>query len=215
MKPSIALLVGVGLLITLTLCGCSGGVSTEAPAVDTASLPAANWYPLKVGSWWTYDVTHDTSLINPAPGQKFIAKYEGTVHVDRKVTQGGLSWFKLHFTALIGGYYALARHDATGLLGKDMPVAATKEYAIKKPIRVGTTWLGAETGITYKITSLTKTVTVPAGTFNNCMAIFCNDTPAGTKTTAYYAPGVGKVLVVTTKDAKPAFRMELKTYVLN
>jgi len=214
MMLKITMIVGAGLLIALLLCGCSGGTSTDAPVVDTATLPAANWFPMKVGDSWTYDVTHDTSLINPVPGEKLIAKYTGTISTPSKVTQGGLSWFKVHFAALIGGYDALARQDANGLLTKDMPAAATREYVIKKPIIVGATWQGAETGATYKITSKTKSVTVPAGTFTNCLAVLCTDTSAGTKSTAYYAPGVGKVLVVTMKGTKLAFKLECKSYVL-
>lgn len=216
MVLKITMVVGVGLIIALMLCGCSGGTSTEAPVVDTAALPAANWFPLKIGNSWTYAVTQDTSLINLAPGEKFIAKYTGVMSAPSKVTQGGLSWFKMHFAgpAIIGSYDALARHDVNGLLGKDLPKTAPREYAIKKPIKVGTTWKGGKTGIGFKITSLTKTVTVPKGTFKNCLVVVCTDTPSGTKTTVSYAPGVGKILVVAMKGTKLAVKWELKSYVL-
>ena len=208
-------LIGVGLLIVFALCGCSGGTSTPAATVDSAAtLPAANWFPLKVGNSWTYQVTQDLSVTNPAPSEKFIYTYTGTMSVPSQVSQSGLSWFKMHFAASLGSYDALARHDANGLLGKDMPVTAPREYAIKKPIAVGATWNGGKAGITFKITSLTKTVTVPTGIFKNCLSILCTDTPGNTKTTAYYAPGVGKILVVAMKGTKQAFRYELKSYVL-
>lgn len=209
------MVVGVGLLIALMLCGCSGGTNTAVPSVDSeAVLPAAKWFPLAIGNSWTYNITQDTSLITPEPGQKLIAKYSGTMSSPSKMTQGGLVWYNMHFAALIGSYDALARRDANGLLGKDMPPAAPREYAIKAPIQVGATWNGGKTGIGFKITSLTKKVTVPKGTFKNCLVVVSTDTPANTKTTTYYAPGVGKILVIAMKGTKLAVKWELTNYVL-
>jgi hypothetical protein len=56
-----------------------------------------------------------------------------------------------------------------------------------------------------EVISLNETVTVPAGTYSNCLQTedFTPIDPAGTEF-KYYAPGIGNVLTINTDTGKRA-----------
>ena len=70
--------------------------------------------------------------------------------------------------------------------------------------------------MTYRVESIQESVTVPAGTFDNCLKIkfiFKNyEGNIANKLDMYYAKGVGRVMTVREKPVETALRGELIEY---
>jgi len=99
------------------------------------------------------------------------------------------------------GYYVLARQHSGD---KSPKFVADKFYILKFPLNKGTTWKENLVGMVMHniIESTVATVTVPAGTFNNCLLIkklYYNkddEKKAVQESLLWFAPGVGNVKVV-------------------
>ncbi|MGH7966852.1 MAG: hypothetical protein ACRERD_34355, partial [Candidatus Binatia bacterium] len=71
------------------------------------------------------------------------------------------------------------------------PAGTEPRFFIKTPLEVGTAWKNQDGR--YEITAIDETVTVPAGTFTNCIEV-TNKSESGKVTiVSLYAPGVGVV----------------------
>lgn len=116
-------------------------------------------------------------------------------------------------------------HDSKGQSYAYDPYGLRSErrYLLKLPLTAGTRWLSI-TSLTsverYVITADSATVTVPAGTFRECIQVRSRDRRGrhGTlEALFYYAPKVGLVKVVTSLDRRyqkvPQWRLELVKYV--
>jgi hypothetical protein len=200
------------LMAVLLLCG-------RASAADADEL----YYPLKAGRRWEYKVTSDRSdtktlvITNQAPKEV----NERTV-IPRKWEMGKTVFFQL-MGKDEGGVYRFAEQGGE----KAPPIPITpKEYELKYPVTEGTTWdLTAKVGdvkvpVNLTIESVTDTVTVPAGTFKNCVKVKTAGEEKGrASVTAYewYAPQVGVVksmVILKRKDQSGAMTSESRTYLL-
>ena len=84
-------------------------------------------------------------------------------------------------------------------------------FILKQPTEVGTSWLG-EHGGTTKITQTDASVTVPAGSYAQCLrTVEEGGRPPGSRYETTYCPGVGMVLLVVSAAGSEA-RAELKSY---
>ncbi|HEY0708108.1 MAG TPA: hypothetical protein VGG33_14990 [Polyangia bacterium] len=154
--------------------------ATASPAAPVAEAPAPDdarqYYPLEPGWKWAYDVQRGTEQI--------LAVY--TVRA-RQGSQAELQTGEetIRYEVRPEG---IARASSTGEEDKRTP---STDYILRSPIRMGSRWPIADGQAT--ITAVGQTITVPAGTFTNCVTVeeAREGPPRLVRTT--YAPGVGPV----------------------
>lgn len=182
-----------------------------------------SYYPLKEGMRWEYRVTSDKGgtkklvITNLRPREV----QERTV-IPRKWEMDGTTFYYL-MAKDEGGIYRFAEQTSENAAPT---VISPKEYEIRFPVAEGTTWdITAKLGdgkVTVSLTmeSVTDTVTVPAGTFKNCVKIRqVGEDKGNAAVTAYewHAPKVGVVKSLVTLKLKSkggAMASESLTYQL-
>jgi hypothetical protein len=171
------------------------------------------FFPLKEGMTWTYVITSDKhptqkiSITNLPPRE-----INGVKLTPRKSQAGEATTYFLIGSDDSGIY----RYGEQKSENSEPIITQPKDYYLRNPVALGTTWdsytkLGdIDLTITLEIQSLSDEVTVPAGTFKECLKIKHTgsnqkDDP-GVSVEAYewFAPNVGlvKCLVVITKAEK-------------
>lgn len=184
---SILVTLATGLLVA----GCAtakGGVKS-----DVRGTTAGEYYPLKVGNSWTYQVNflgedHTDSVVIEKEAEGFFVDTQGT-----RTTV-----------------------DAYG-------VRDDKRYLLREPVESGTTWtnvVSVETAEHYKILSVGAACTVPAGKFPDCVVVESRVRVKGGNliNELTFARGVGVVRVDMVLEANgkriPQTRRELSAWQL-
>ncbi len=202
----------LSILLVFSLASCS-----EKPV-------GSEYFPLNEGMSWTYSLKTEYSnkeeslekelTITNLGKEKFGKK---TYYVRR--TSSGIDYY--HNFDETGLY-----REALRTLVESKPrLDRANRYVLKLPLAIGTEWReisrpllmlrvypyrvrvgkDAQVPLIYRIESLSETVTVPAGTFENCIKVVANgtfntytdavsgDTEIPIKVEEWYAPGVGLV----------------------
>ena len=211
MQRTIAALF-IALILVLLVAGCGGGGSTSTP--ETAA-----YLPLAIGNEWHYQyneytqpasvrargamLRHHSGLAPASKVQSKDLEAEDVVQITGIQQIGGAQWYSA-VAQYVGGEPAdpiYLRHIAQGLQRKDA-LSDPAFYMIRTPIEVGTTWtvfFGSGSATYHEdfiITSVGQTVSVPAGTYDNCIVIENIFQQAGQPDdviTYWYSPGVGQV----------------------
>ncbi|MEW6660307.1 MAG: hypothetical protein AB1424_16805 [Thermodesulfobacteriota bacterium] len=163
---------------------------------------AEKYYPLKEGMTWVYGVTADRpgalkiKITNLAPRE-----LQGQTVTPRKWEVGAS--VRTYFIAKDDfGVYRYAEQMTDSAEPK---VVTPKVYYLKNPVDKGTYWdISTKMGendlkVTVTIEGIREKVTVPAGTYNECVKVKheggTQDAKTGLSLTAYewYAPAVGLV----------------------
>jgi len=182
-----------------------------------------SYYPLKEGLRWEYAVmsakggAQKLIITNLAPRE-----VNGVKVTPRKWEMGGASFIELMEKDNNGIY----RYGEQGAENQTPVVLTPKEYHLKFPITHGSSWnmttkMDNHTlKVSLTVESVSDEVTVPAGTFKDCLEIKqVGGDDAGASVLAYewYAPGVGIVKsMATIKEKSPqgAITSESRTYQL-
>ena len=160
--------------LALILCACAGSTTRVKPGPAEETPPLASYFPLEVGSRWTYQVRsgHQVSV-----QEVRIVDREGRYFVD---DQGGALYF-----------------DGDGL--RD-----THRYLVLGPVRRGATWqstLPDGRVERYEVLATDAMVQVPAGTFEDVIVVRAT-TPADERADLEiewsWAPDVGLVRMTST-----------------
>jgi hypothetical protein len=164
----------LSFLLSCASAPSSPGTTRSAPPED-----AQEYYPLQAGWKWAYDVER--------AGERILA----VTSVQER---------RLNVVLLQAGGETL-RYDIgpAGIARTAMPSAydeASKrtnssDFLIKNPVRSGNTW--PIDGGTATITGVGRSVTVAAGTFENCLIVEEARTGPARLVRTTYAPGVGPV----------------------
>ena len=161
-----------------SLLSCAGAPAPTATARAAPPEEALEYYPLQTGWKWAYDVERG--------GERILAV---TAVQERRpnaaLLQAGGETLRYDI-----GPAGIAR---AGLPGLDEATkrATSTDFLIKNPVRPGSSW--PIDGGTATITGVGRSVTVAAGTFDNCLIVeeARSGPPRLVRTT--YAPGVGPV----------------------
>ena len=181
----------LALSLLLSLLGCAH--STRAPGPGARP---ADYYPLAVGSEWTWEDRSPQLPTGPTPLR--------TVRVLERTADG---------------YY---RDSARGELRIGACLQDRARSLLCGPIAVGTRWssvISPESTESYAIVGVGERVTTPAGTFEGCVRVRAN-TRAAADTELIneisYAPGVGpvRIEIITVRNGKavPQLRAVLRSY---
>ena len=166
--PLTALALALGALACAT--APDRVVNTAAPSA--AGISPADYYPLAVGTAWTYEVrgggrtTRDTVKIIGQDGPWFLDDHRGRL-----------------------------RLEADGVRDRD-------RYLLRAPLTTGKTWSAVEQMVVqrFEVAATDAAVTVPAGRFERCVVIRNEQAIAagGRYVTEWtYAPGVGLIALKT------------------
>lgn len=90
----------------------------------------------------------------------------------------------------------------------------TPRLVLKAPLQEGARWTATVGGrsYTYEILSTTRTVSVAAGTFENCLLIRGKAEGIPGATNEYYAPSIGRILTSFSTDTGERRNIELLSY---
>lgn len=163
---------------------------TGVPLTTVTPTPTANtvsdFIPLKVGNSWKYEgqgneyAAYTQKVIYEA-GNKYQAMYDNGGTVLANV-------FEVKPDSIVNTYREAEVYDNKNVLeqsdNKDIIV-------LKAPLQVGTTWVSED--VNYAIADMNASVTVPAGTFTNCMRVHLAYKD-NSSLDIYYKKGVGPVL---------------------
>ena len=169
-----------GVVGACLLAALSCATKAAPPAAVTAPPPedARQYYPLELGWRWAYDVQRGNEQILAVYSVR--ARHGSSVEL-----QAGAE--VITYEVLPEG---IARSRSPGM-GETEKRAPSTDYILRSPIRVGSRWPINDGEAS--ITAVGQTITVPAGTFTNCVTVQeSRDAPLRLVRTTY-APGVGPV----------------------
>ncbi|MCK5134060.1 MAG: hypothetical protein KAR40_18160 [Candidatus Sabulitectum sp.] len=206
------------------------GCGDSSPAGPHSGSDSA-YYPLSVGNQWVYsrsgsisvagipistisgeNIADITGQVSHGEGfQVYVQEYNLSDTVD---TAGQIVVLDSTFTTYMNvtdagvySYLSLAGSDSVGF--------------VPFPLQVGATWqFSEEPPMTGEILSLTETVSVPAGTFENCLEMRITWIEAGNtvENVTDFAPNVGRVRNVYTQSYQSVVTTvtsELMSYSVN
>jgi hypothetical protein len=185
------LLVPAILVIGLLLTGCPGG-------------GPADYHPLKVGDKAEMDIitTSVTTVFVPdttvtTKGPDTISTVSEVIGTD-KLTSGEDVFVVKSTTADTIIDTSFMRKDSDSLYVYDAKTDSVASYVEPLELKVGTKWTqkpDTTITITYEVKADTAKITVPAGTYSNCLVISITTTPSTFPVTQYQyrAKDVGAV----------------------
>ncbi|MCK5786498.1 MAG: hypothetical protein KAH54_08055 [Candidatus Sabulitectum sp.] len=200
------------LIGTVIILGLASGCGDKTPSGPSSGSDAA-YYPLSVGNQWVYDKAGTMSVSGIVTGT--ITGSEVTDITDKVSHASGFDVFvqavSVSDTLEMAGQIFITDttyttymnitdeglHVYTNLTGTD------STSIVPFPLEVGLTWQFSEDPpMTGEILSLTETVNVPAGTFENCleMKLIWIEQGNTVETVTDFAPNVGKVKYVYTQS---------------
>lgn len=184
------------------------------------SMASEDYYPLKEGKTWTYQVSITDRFGNTSGlGKMIITNFAKRELKGEKVTPQksdllGQTAF-VFITENDKGIYVFAEQNSNSI---EPEIKGSLEYLIMRPFQVGTFWSGRTESILLEkevslllkntIESTDEIVTVSAGTFKNCLKIsgkgnikkdlgsFTGVANITIEDYTWYAPGVGVVKLI-------------------
>jgi len=127
-----------------------------------------NLYPLQVGNQWIFKTTYPDTDQEREDTELVVRRSDSTYHLSNGDT--------------------LIHYRNHGIINKN------GVYILRFPLEKGYAWM--DQGFSLEITSVTKTVRVPAGEFEECVEVTWHHESGGKRfvSVSTYAPGVGPVL---------------------
>lgn len=168
------LYVFLGIVLLGSLSGCPATQTRTTPiGTKDDALRLEDYFPLHLGSRWTYQI-HSHITKSDLKFERKIIRKQGRTFFDNA-----------------NGQY---HYDTYG-------VREGLRYLLKYPLQVGNRWLSV-VGVTeverYQIVSTKRTVQVPAGTYTNCIVV-SSQKKVGRQDTLeslfYFAPQIGFVKI--------------------
>jgi len=191
----------IALAFLLSACG-GGGSDSGIPGNSNTPTHTANYYPVTVGSKWTYSITSANSTPSTWSSE---------------ITQGGAASYSMKITTASSGYSVIDAALTNGAWGVTKSVSydpsgavlSTITYSPPQLLFPSKTDIGTHETTTSTLTSggnnsqatidITvdgiESVTVPAGTFANALKLTSKTTMSGStaSVSAWYADGAGFV----------------------
>jgi hypothetical protein len=174
--------------ITASMNGLASGIIVLPPVTIIGG--STNYYPLQVGNKWVY-----TSLV---PG-----KYRNDEVTGTEIINGISAFIKERLEPSPDNNYEKRWlvYDTSSVLllrfwgneGADPAIDfSPPSIEFKLSPQVGDKW-SLFTRINFEVLSLNDTVTVPSGTFMNCIKIKDTDSVSGKVHLVHYAPNIGMI----------------------
>lgn len=171
-------------IIGLWLAVAMGGCSDDSPNTPTGPGGPANIWPLALGNWWA--MHYELKLA----GMTMVDEVD-TTRIDTTLNWGNNTWYGSKSDTV---FMRNAADGVRSLTFSGRYPNGIEELYIKYPVAVGESWLVASDTLTIRVVSNSESITVPAGTFVNCIKYAVTQPSAGAND-YYLKPGVGLILV--------------------
>lgn len=163
-KNKAVLSLAVIIIIAAIISSCAPAVKAPEEQVPVAKDDISLYYPLKVGNEWIYDGEGNeyasyTQKVTYSKDNKF------QVMIDNGGTRSA-NIYAIKDDALVHTYMEGEVYDEKNVLDIEENF---DETIIKLPVEVGNKWVSSENS--YEIIDINASVTVPAGTFQDCIVI--------------------------------------------
>lgn len=174
----------------------------QMASVLSAERRPSDYFPLAVGNRWVYEANPGSSTEE----WEVVGQEDETFIVEITTDALSTASFEEFFRPTAAGIERIAapgekpeeiKHPVINAKFKaqleDKPDAFEGQalFFFKTPLRLGASWETADGR--YEVTGVNETVTVPAGTFTNCVEIIRWSTGGKVTVITSYAPGVGVV----------------------
>lgn len=164
---------------------CLLGEWLSSPFLCRAHLLPADYFPLAVGNRWIYESSEGTETAPALESWEVIDQRGHTFAI--RIAQ---PFVTEEITELF-----VSTPDGVGQVSGESteqePLRPAPQFFLKAPLQVGASWKNRDGR--YAITMVGESVTVPAGTFPDCLEV-TRWSASGTATViTLYAPGVGMV----------------------
>ena len=196
--------IGIASVLAGVLAGVLGGCLQTACIVWAEPL-LGEYFPLAIGNRWVYHARQGA-----ATEEWQVIRQEKDAFVV-KITADSLSTasFEEFFiptaagverVSAANGKQAEVKHPVVNskyqaqlaqLAQTSSAEASQPLFVLKRGLQIGTVWENRDGR--YEVTSVSETVTVPAGTFENCVEVMHWSKGGGVTVITHYAPGVGVV----------------------
>jgi hypothetical protein len=174
--------LGSASIAALALCLVAACATGSGVVAAPKALDPLDFYPLRVGNAWSYDV--DTGELSTTLAVTRVEAFDGTIAELRT----GESVVR----------YQVAS-DGIRLRGADA-------WLIRGPIRVGSTW-PAPGGRSAEIVSLGAMSETPAGRFDGCLEVLEVGGKLDLEVRTVYCRGIGPTIVTSTMRSKQSARV--------
>lgn len=204
--PPIVFLI-VMMLITF-LTGCSVIDMKPAPSDNEEEKSIAAYLPLSVGNYWSYEgIGNEYATYTEKVTHQKDKKYQVIVDNGGTVTANR---YEVTDSSIVNTLRQPEFYEDKNIL--DSPVNY-HAVLLQSPLTLGNTW--ESEGNTCEIVDTMATVDVPAGTFENCLAIKITFVDSGNISYYYYKKGVGMVKTEYVMPGNDSIISQLKEYSLN
>lgn len=177
------------VLSVILLTACSQELEKpdeEEPQKQEDKVNVETYYPLAVGNEWVYEgIGNEYAAYTQKVAYSKDNKYQ--VMIDNGGTVSA-NIYVLNEDSLVRTYSEAEVYDDKNILDEKENM---EDIIIKAPIEVGTKW--ESQGNQCEITDIDAAVTVPAGTFDDCIVIKVTYKESGAFSNIYYCKGVGLV----------------------
>lgn len=169
-------------LVVLTLCLVAACASKSSSITTSAVLEPIDFYPLRTGNAWSYDV--DTGEASTTLAVTRVEAFDGSIAEVRTAN-------------------AVVRYE---VLPDGIRVPPTDAWLIRVPLRRGATWQGPG-GRSAELVSTDAVADTPAGRFEGCVEVREVGGKLDLEIRTIYCPGVGPVSVTSTMRSKVSERV--------
>ena len=208
-----------GALLIAFLFACGGDTTGPDPA------PEGDWMPMTVGNWWNY--VYDGFTFFGTSTDSF----DISGSAERRVTallshQGGFGVYEFRLQSEItltnpdttmvyaDTQFVYIRNTGDEIRAYEDTVSTDYDLFALLPLTLGETWLTqpGDADVS-EVTSLSASVTVPAGSFSSCAVITQTDTSEPTyQMDSYFHDGTGIVLDFVKLGDQMEITVSLETY---
>ena len=171
-----------GSLKALSLCFAAACAANSAPVATRVELAPIDFYPLRAGSAWSYDV--DTGEPSSTLAVTRVVAVDGTIVEVRTAN-------------------TIARYE---VLPEGIRALPGDAWLIRAPVRRGATW-PAPGGRTAEVVSTEVAAEPAAGRFDGCAEVRELGGKLDLEVRTVYCPGVGPVSVTSTMQSNVSDRV--------
>lgn len=163
-RKKLLILAGIFILVVITTVSCTPSTKEPDAKIPPQKDDVSLYYPLKVGSEWEYEGEGNeyaayTQKVTYSKDNKY------QVMIDNGGTRAA-NIYEIKDDSIVNTYMEGEVYDEKNVLDND---ANLDTVIIKLPIEVGNKWISEENS--YEIIDINASVTVPAGTFEDCIIV--------------------------------------------
>ncbi len=172
-------------LLLGALIALGGGIL--GPRGVWAETSVENYFPLAIGNRWVYESGEHSGASSVVESWEVMRQEQNAFVLQITLDNDNLSSVEEFFVPTPTGIGHLTHPPHSQGTEDGEPL-----FVLRAPLTVGATW-DNEDG-RYEVTAVQKTVTVPAGTFQNCVEVTHHSKSGRVTIVTLYAPGVGVVI---------------------